>query len=106
MEAGAASRRLGDGGDRRAAGLAPTLAAIRRGPIVALANKEVLVCAGTLVMQEVSRMAQLLLPVDSEAQCDLAMLRSAPTGETIERIILDSERRAVSRAQRRGTCAT
>ena len=37
-----------------AAGLAPTLAAIRRGAIVALANKEVLVCAGDLVMQEVA----------------------------------------------------
>jgi len=33
-----------------AAGLAPTLAAIRRGAMVALANKEVLVCAGSLVM--------------------------------------------------------
>ena len=38
-----------------AAGLAPTLAAIRRGAIVAFANKEVLVCAGALVMQEVTR---------------------------------------------------
>jgi 1-deoxy-D-xylulose-5-phosphate reductoisomerase len=35
------------------AGLAPTLAAIRRGVIVALANKEVLVCAGALFMEEV-----------------------------------------------------
>ena len=49
-----------------AAGLAPTLAAIRRGAIVALANKEVLVCAGALVMQEVSRCGATLLPVDSE----------------------------------------
>src|SRR5438876_6191040 len=38
-----------------AAGLAPTLSAIRRGAIVAFANKEVLVCAGALVMEEVSR---------------------------------------------------
>ena len=37
-----------------AAGLNPTLAAIRQGATVALANKEVLVCAGDLVMQEVS----------------------------------------------------
>jgi 1-deoxy-D-xylulose-5-phosphate reductoisomerase len=49
-----------------AAGLAPTLAAIRRGAIVALANKEVLVCAGALVMQEVRRCGATLLPVDSE----------------------------------------
>jgi 1-deoxy-D-xylulose-5-phosphate reductoisomerase len=49
-----------------AAGLAPTLAAIRRGVIVALANKEVLVCAGALVIQEVARSGATLLPVDSE----------------------------------------
>ncbi len=49
-----------------AAGLAPTLAAIRRGVIVGFANKEVLVCAGALVMQEVARCGATLLPVDSE----------------------------------------
>jgi 1-deoxy-D-xylulose-5-phosphate reductoisomerase len=49
-----------------AAGLAPTLAAIRRGAIVALANKEVLVCAGELVTAEVRRCGATLLPVDSE----------------------------------------
>jgi 1-deoxy-D-xylulose-5-phosphate reductoisomerase len=49
-----------------AAGLAPTLAAIRRGVIVAFANKEVLVCAGALVMAEVARCGATLLPVDSE----------------------------------------
>ena len=36
-----------------AAGLAPTLAAVRRGAMVALANKECLVCAGALLMAEV-----------------------------------------------------
>lgn len=49
-----------------AAGLAPTLAAVRRGATVALANKEVLVCAGELVMAEVRRCGATLLPVDSE----------------------------------------
>jgi 1-deoxy-D-xylulose-5-phosphate reductoisomerase len=49
-----------------AAGLAPTLAAIRRGAVVALANKEVLVCAGDLVTAEVRRCGATLLPVDSE----------------------------------------
>lgn len=49
-----------------AAGLAPTLAAVRRGAVVALANKECLVCAGDLVMQEVSDSGATLLPVDSE----------------------------------------
>src|SRR5215831_8351268 len=70
-----------------AAGLAPTLSAIRRGVTVAFANKEVLVCAGGLVMKEVSRCGATLLPVDSEHnaiwQCfDLAR------ADTIERIIL------------------
>jgi 1-deoxy-D-xylulose-5-phosphate reductoisomerase len=70
-----------------AAGLAPTWAAIQRGAIVALANKEALVCAGALVMQEVTRCHATLLPVDSEHnaiwQCfDLARV------DTIERIIL------------------
>jgi 1-deoxy-D-xylulose-5-phosphate reductoisomerase len=49
-----------------AAGLAPSLAAVRRGAVVALANKEVLVCAGALFMEEVARWGATLLPVDSE----------------------------------------
>ncbi len=49
-----------------AAGLEPTLAAVRRGAVVALANKECLVCAGNLLMAEVRRSAATLLPVDSE----------------------------------------
>ncbi len=49
-----------------AAGLDPLLTAIRRGAIVALANKEALVCAGDLVMDEVAASGARLLPVDSE----------------------------------------
>lgn len=49
-----------------AAGLASTLAAVRRGKIVAFANKETLVCAGSLFMQEVATYGATLLPVDSE----------------------------------------
>src|ERR1700738_1046033 len=49
-----------------AAGLEPTLAAIRQGRIVAFANKEVLVCAGALFMREVAAHGATLLPVDSE----------------------------------------
>ena len=49
-----------------AAGLEPTLAAVRRGAIVAFANKEVLVCAGALMMEEVHAHGATLLPVDSE----------------------------------------
>lgn len=49
-----------------AAGLAPTLAGIRQGAVVALANKETLVCAGDLVLQEIRAHDATLLPVDSE----------------------------------------
>jgi 1-deoxy-D-xylulose-5-phosphate reductoisomerase len=49
-----------------AAGLAPTLEAVRRGAMVALANKEVMVCAGDLVTAEARRCGARLLPVDSE----------------------------------------
>lgn len=48
------------------AGLAPTLAAARRGAMVALANKEALVCAGRLFMETVVQAGGELLPVDSE----------------------------------------
>ncbi len=49
-----------------AVGLPPTLAAIRAGRDIALANKEVLVMAGALVLREVQRHGVELLPVDSE----------------------------------------
>jgi 1-deoxy-D-xylulose-5-phosphate reductoisomerase len=70
-----------------AAGLAPTLAAIRRGAIVALANKEVLVCAGALVMQEVRRCGATLLPVDSEHNA-IWQCFDLERADTVERIIL------------------
>jgi 1-deoxy-D-xylulose-5-phosphate reductoisomerase len=70
-----------------AAGLAPTLAALRRGVIVAFANKEVLVCAGGLFMDEVARWGATLLPVDSEHnaiwQCFDPLRQDA-----VERVIL------------------
>jgi len=49
-----------------AAGLPPTLAAVRRGAFVALANKEALVCAGPLFMEAARKSGATLLPVDSE----------------------------------------
>ncbi len=58
------------------AGLVPTMAAIRAGKNIALANKEVLVTAGELVMAECRSRKVSLLPVDSEHsaifQCLLA----------------------------------
>lgn len=49
-----------------AAGLQPTLAAVRAGKRVLLANKEALVMAGQLFMAEVHRAQATLLPIDSE----------------------------------------
>ena len=48
------------------AGLLPTMAAIEAGKDIALANKETLVMAGAVVMQEASRRGVKILPVDSE----------------------------------------
>lgn len=70
-----------------AAGLAPTLAAVQRGAMIALANKETLVCAGRLMMAEVARCGATLLPVDSEHNAIFQVLELDRT-ETIERIIL------------------
>ncbi len=49
-----------------AAGLKPTLAAVERGGIIGLANKECLVCAGGLMMAEIVRCGATMIPVDSE----------------------------------------
>lgn len=70
-----------------AAGLGPTLAAIRRGAIVALANKECLVCAGELMLEEVRRNHATLLPVDSEHNA-IYQVFDFNRPKTIDRIIL------------------
>lgn len=49
-----------------AAGLEPTMEAVRRGALVAIANKECLVCAGPLVVAAAKASGARLLPVDSE----------------------------------------
>ena len=49
-----------------AAGLESTLAAVERGAVVALANKESLVCAGELMMAAARASGSMILPVDSE----------------------------------------
>ena len=48
------------------AGLRPTMAAIREGKRIALANKETLVCAGTIVMARAAEKGAEIVPVDSE----------------------------------------
>jgi 1-deoxy-D-xylulose-5-phosphate reductoisomerase len=70
-----------------AAGLESTLAAVRRGAIVALANKESLVCAGDLVTAEVARSGARLIPVDSEHSA-IFQVFDFDSIESIERIIL------------------
>jgi 1-deoxy-D-xylulose-5-phosphate reductoisomerase len=49
-----------------ASGLAPTLAAVNRGAMIGLANKECLVCAGDLMVDAIGQNGAVLLPVDSE----------------------------------------
>lgn len=70
-----------------AAGLQPTLSAIRQGVRVALANKETLVCAGELVLHEVAQHGAELLPVDSEHSAIHQVFDFAHP-ETVESIIL------------------
>lgn len=59
------------------AGLLPTVAAVRQGRRVALANKECLVTAGELFMQEVTAAGTELLPVDSEHSAAFQALGSS-----------------------------
>lgn len=70
-----------------AAGLAPTLAAVRRGAVVGLANKECLVCAGQLMMAEVQKHNATLLPVDSEHSA-IFQVFEFDQHDKIEKIIL------------------
>ena len=70
-----------------AAGLDPTLAAIRQGAIVALANKECLVCAGSLMMREVSTHGATMIPVDSEHNA-IFQVFDARQRDAVEKVIL------------------
>jgi len=70
-----------------AAGLAPTLEAVRRGAVVALANKECLVCAGSLMTAEIARCGATLLPVDSEHSA-IFQVFDFERLDAVERIIL------------------
>jgi 1-deoxy-D-xylulose-5-phosphate reductoisomerase len=70
-----------------AAGLPPTLASIRQGNAVALANKEALVCAGAVMLQAVRSHGATLLPVDSEHN---AIFQAMADGnrDAVEKIVL------------------
>ncbi len=75
-----------------AAGLLPTLAAVRAGKRVLLANKEALVMSGALFMQEVAASGAVLLPIDSEHnaifQCLPAAHGRAAEAAGVERLLL------------------
>ena len=68
-------------------GLRPTLAAIREKKRIALANKETLVCAGTLVMKQAAEMGAEIIPVDSEHSAIFQCLMGRGKGE-LKKILL------------------
>ena len=70
-----------------AAGLAPGLAALEQGAVLALANKESLVCAGALVMETAKRNNTRILPVDSEHSAVFQALIGEDL-KAVERIII------------------
>ena len=70
-----------------AAGLKPTFAAARQGRRIALANKECLVSAGDVFLQEIRASGSELLPVDSEHSAALQSLAGAER-VAVERIVL------------------
>ena len=69
------------------AGLRPTLAAINCGKHIALANKETLVAAGSIVMQAVADKGVHLTPVDSEHSAIFQALRGGKASE-VKRLII------------------
>lgn len=68
-------------------GLLPTMAAIKAGKDIALANKETLVCAGGLVMSAAKQYGVRILPVDSEHSAIFQCLQAA-NGNPIDKILL------------------
>ncbi len=69
------------------AGLRPTLAACRVGAVLGLANKESVVCAGSVLMREVQRTGTTLVPVDSEHNALYQCLQGEKSDE-VARLIL------------------
>ena len=69
-------------------GLKPTLAAIRAGKRIGLANKETLVCAGELVMAEAEKHHAEIIPVDSEHSAIFQCLMGSRGISEVKRLIL------------------
>ncbi|MGI6745178.1 MAG: 1-deoxy-D-xylulose-5-phosphate reductoisomerase [Acutalibacteraceae bacterium] len=70
------------------AGLRPTLAAIEAKKTIALANKETLVAAGSLVISKAKRNGVSVLPVDSEHSAVFQCLQGAPPNKALKKIII------------------
>ena len=70
------------------AGLRPTMAAIREGKRIALANKETMVCAGELVTGEADRLGAEIVPVDSEHSAIFQCLQGCRDRGEVRRLIL------------------
>ena len=69
-------------------GLVPTLAAVRQGKRIALANKETLVCAGELVMDGAEQYGAEIVPVDSEHSAIFQCLQGCRDRGEVKRLIL------------------
>ena len=69
-------------------GLVPTLAAVRQGKRIALANKETLVCAGELVMDGADKFGAEIVPVDSEHSAIFQCLQGCKDRGEVKRLIL------------------
>mgnify|MGYP000092706354 FL=1 len=69
-------------------GLKPTLAAIREGKRIGLANKETLVCAGELVMAEAEECGAEIVPVDSEHSAIFQCLMGCTDRREVKKILL------------------
>ena len=69
-------------------GLVPTLAAVRQGKRIALANKETLVCAGELVMDGADKFGAEIVPVDSEHSAIFQCLQGSKDRGEVKRLIL------------------
>lgn len=69
-------------------GLQPTLAAIRAGKTVALANKETLVAGGHIVMPEAEKYGVSIFPVDSEHSAIFQSLQGCPSHGAVKKLIL------------------
>ncbi|MGZ3667774.1 MAG: 1-deoxy-D-xylulose-5-phosphate reductoisomerase [Ktedonobacterales bacterium] len=80
-------------------GVEPTLAAIRAGKTIALANKETLVMAGHIVIPEARRAGVAILPVDSEHSAIWQCLRGEHTSE-VRRLLITASGGPFRRASR------